>query len=82
MVYTAKKKKKKAEEMRVFLHQECVIFTKSTLELPDTKSGSHDAHSTPHHQQNYQYVECIKVCNVCPKGMCNMCPKGVCICVL
>lgn len=65
MVYTAKKKKKKAEEMRVFLHEECVIFTKSTLEFSDTKSGSRDAQPNPQHQQNYQHVEHIKVCNVC-----------------
>jgi len=69
MVYTVKKKKKKAEEMRVFLHEQRVIFTKSTLELHDAKSGSRDAQSNPHHQQNYQYVECIKVCDVCLEGV-------------
>ena len=28
MVYTVKKKKKRADEIRVFLHEKCVIFTK------------------------------------------------------
>ena len=30
MVYTVKKKKKRADEMRVFLHEKCVFFTKVT----------------------------------------------------
>ena len=41
MVYTVKKKKKKAEEMRVFLHDRCVIFTKATTSTEESSLSNH-----------------------------------------
>lgn len=52
MVYTVKKKKKKTEEMRVFVHEECVLFTKAVANKQE---------STVHNHQAYQHVSNIKV---------------------
>ena len=41
MVYTVKKKKKKAEEMRVFLHEKCVIFTKAISSTEENSLSNH-----------------------------------------
>ena len=41
MVYTVKKKKKKAEEMRVFLHEKCVIFTKAVTSTVESSLSNH-----------------------------------------
>lgn len=43
MVYTVKKKKRKADEMRVFLHDSCVLFTKVTTIKEESSLSNHRA---------------------------------------
>ena len=52
MVYTVKKKKKRAEEMRVFLHDKCVIFTKTTTSTEESSLSNHRV---------FEYLSSIKV---------------------
>ena len=52
MVYTVKKKKKKAEEMRVFLHGSYVIFTKATDSTEERGISKH---------RTFEYLCSIKV---------------------
>lgn len=52
MVYTAKKKKKRADEMRVFLHDKCVIFTKVTTSAGENSLSNRRA---------YEYYYSIEV---------------------
>ena len=62
MVYTVKKKKKRAEEMRVFLHESYIIFTKAT-------DGTEERGLSKH--RTFEYLYSIKVnpriimCPVC-----------------
>ena len=52
MVYTVKKKKKRAEEMRVFLHDKCVIFTKTTTSTEESSLSNNRV---------FEYLSSIKV---------------------
>ena len=52
MVYTVKKKKKNAEEMRVFLHDSYVIFTKATDSTEERGLSKH---------RKFEYIYSIKV---------------------
>lgn len=40
-MYSVKKKKKKADEMRVFLHEKCVLFTKVTTGTEESTLSNH-----------------------------------------
>jgi len=63
MVYTVKKKKKKAEEMRVFLHEECVIFTKTVTNIQGSNVHNHHAYQ---HMANIQVsVNLFHMCLCC-----------------